>query len=74
MLAGAGKESTENQAYDPGMNFAKGIAALVVGTLAAALFGLAAGIAIGALVLVAPLAWVYDAIRRRLPRRAPRPY
>ncbi len=56
------------------MNFVKGIAALTLGTLAAAAFGIVAGFAIGALVLVAPIAWAYDTIRRRLPRRAPKPH
>lgn len=39
----------------------------------AAIFGLAAGTAIAVLILLAPVALAYDFIRRRLPRRAPRP-
>ena len=68
-----GRAIKRTDRYSRPMNFAKGIAALILGVLVAAGFGILAGFAIGALVLVAPIAWAYDAIRKRLPRHEPKP-
>lgn len=73
MLAAGGEESSALE-YHRRMNFAKGIAAILLGMAAAALFGIAAGVAIGVLILLAPFAWAYDATRRLLQRRAPKPH
>lgn len=61
----AGGEQSSAKGYDWGMG------ALLALPLAA-MFGLAAGFVIAGLILLAPLAFAYDFIRRHLPRRAPR--
>ena len=72
MLEKLVKASTE--AVKSGMvKIAAGIAALLIGVAFAVPLGLLAGIAVGGLILAAPIAWAYDLIRQRLQRRAPRP-
>lgn len=55
------------------MRFLLGPLAILIGVPLAAVFGVACALFQGALLLAWPFAWAYDAIRLRLPRRAPTP-
>jgi len=74
LLAPPSGSTDERGRYRLGrMSWLLGPLALVIGVAYAIAWGLLCALAEGALLLAWPFAWAFDAIRRRLPRRAPKP-